>query len=84
MYTKTTLSKFSIVTAWVFVLLASGLPRILLQEVFGYQVPSHLASGITAFVFGLGLGLSGSSPPANSLPLLRMGIVFLALLRVKH
>jgi len=47
-----------IVTAWIFLLLASGLPRIILQEVFGYQVSLNLSSFVAAFVILIGLTLT--------------------------
>lgn len=47
-----------LVTAWGFLLLASGLPRIILQEIFDYQVSNSLASGIAAVVILVGLGLT--------------------------
>lgn len=45
-------------TAWGFLLLASGLPRIILQEVFNYQVSNNLGSGIAAVVILVGLALT--------------------------
>ncbi|MGZ9223603.1 MAG: CPBP family intramembrane glutamic endopeptidase [Anaerolineales bacterium] len=42
-------------TAWGFLLLASGLPGIILQEIFNYQVSRNLASGIAAVVILAGL-----------------------------
>jgi CAAX amino terminal protease family. len=47
-----------IVTAWIFLLLASGLPRIILQEVFGYPVSFNSASMIAAVVIFIGLILT--------------------------
>ncbi len=47
-----------LVIAWGFLLLASGLPRIILQEVFNYPVSNSLASGIAAIVIIAGLALT--------------------------
>jgi uncharacterized protein len=47
-----------LVTAWGFLLLASGLPRIILQEFFQYQVSNSLGSGIAAVVILVGLALT--------------------------
>lgn len=48
----------TIVTAWIFLLLASGLPRIILQEIFKYQVSADLGSGIAAAVVLTGFALT--------------------------
>ncbi len=58
MTTEPSTSKTLIVTAWTFLLLASGLPRIILQEVLGYQVSFNLASVIAAVVISIGLILT--------------------------
>lgn len=42
--------KTLIVTSWIFLLLASGLPRIVLQEVFKYQVSADLGALIAGSV----------------------------------
>lgn len=47
--------KILIVVAWVFLLLSSGLPKIILQEVFAYQVSFNWMSGVAAVVILLGL-----------------------------
>lgn len=47
-----------LITAWGFLLLASGLPRIILQEVFNHQVSNDLVSGIAAVVILAGLTLT--------------------------
>ena len=47
-----------IVTAWIFLLLASGLPRIVLQEIIGNQVSFNLSSGIALMVLTIGLILT--------------------------
>jgi len=47
-----------LVTAWGFLLLASGLPRIILQEIFRYPVSGDLASSIAAIVLLAGLALT--------------------------
>ena len=69
MKTENSKSKTLVITAWVFLLLASDLPRIVLQEIFDYQVsivvgisgltfPNDLGFGISAVVVILGLGLT--------------------------
>jgi hypothetical protein len=58
MTTEESKSRTAIFTAWAFLLLASGLPRIILQEVLGYQISMDLASGITAAVLVIGLILT--------------------------
>src|SRR5688500_3129842 len=47
-----------LITAWGLLLLASGLPRIILQELFDYQVSGNLGSGIAAVVVLVGLALT--------------------------
>jgi hypothetical protein len=47
-----------IITAWIFLLLASGLPRIILQEIFKYQVSGDLGFGIAAVVIVIGFALT--------------------------
>jgi hypothetical protein len=44
MATQASKSRILLITAWAFLLLASGLPGIILQEVFGYEVSFKLAS----------------------------------------
>jgi hypothetical protein len=56
-----------LVTAWGFLLLASGLPRIILQEIFNYQVSSNLGSGIAAVVILVGLALTFAWSPVRAL-----------------
>ena len=58
MTTEPSTSKTLIVTAWIFLLVASGLPRIILQEVLGYQVSFNFASMIAAVVIFIGLILT--------------------------
>lgn len=58
MTTETSKPKSLIITAWVFLLLASNLPRIILQEIFKYQVSSDLGSGISASVVVIGFVLT--------------------------
>ena len=58
MATEVSKSRALIVTAWVFLLFASGLPRILLQEIFDYQVSAALGTAIAATVVLLGLVLT--------------------------
>ena len=48
----------TVVTAWIFLLLASGLPRIILQEIFKYQVSGDLGAGIAAVVVVIGFALT--------------------------
>lgn len=50
--------KILTITAWIFLLLASGLPRIVLQEIFKYKVSGDLGSGIAAVVVIIGLALT--------------------------
>jgi len=45
-------------TAWIFLLLSSGLPRIALQEIFGYKVSFNLSSVIAALIILIGLALT--------------------------
>jgi membrane protease YdiL (CAAX protease family) len=47
-----------LITAWVFLLLASQLPRIILQELFNYQVSNNLVFGVPAMVILIGLILT--------------------------
>lgn len=47
-----------LITAWGFLLLASGLPRIILQEIFQYQVSSNLGSGMAVMIILVGLALT--------------------------
>jgi len=56
--TEPSKSRTLIVTAWIFLLLAAGLPRIIFQEVFSYQVSFNLASVIAAAVILIGLILT--------------------------
>jgi len=58
MTAETSKNKILIFTAWVFLLLASDLPRILLQEIFGYRVSDDLRSGMAAVVVVIGFGLT--------------------------
>jgi CAAX protease family protein len=70
-------TKTVIVTAWIFLLLASGLPRIVLQEVFGYKVSLNLASLMAAIVILIGLTLTFLWTDARALR--QFFILFLAL-----
>ena len=47
--------KALIITAWTFLLLASGLPRIILQEAFKFEVSADLGAAIAGTVFLIGL-----------------------------
>lgn len=58
MTTETSKPRPLIITAWIFLLLASGLPRIILQEVFKYQVSGDLQSGIAAVIVMIGFALT--------------------------
>jgi hypothetical protein len=70
-----------LVTAWGFLLLASGLPRIILQEVFNYQVSNNLASGIAAVVILAGLTLTFTWNAVRALRI--FFILFLVLVAVE-
>lgn len=50
--------KVLIITAWVFLLFASGLPRIVLQEVFNYPVSADLGAFIAGGVVLIGFLLT--------------------------
>lgn len=63
MKTEISNPKTLVITAWIFILLTgglpgSGLPKIILQEIFDYQVSSNLEYGIAAVVVIVGLGLT--------------------------
>jgi membrane protease YdiL (CAAX protease family) len=58
MTTENLRTKTMVFTAWVFLLLASGLPRIVLQEIFHYPVSGDLGSGIAAAVVFAGFALT--------------------------
>jgi uncharacterized protein len=58
MATQPTKSRILLITAWAFLLLASGLPRIILQEVFGYEVSFKVSSLFVAVVIIMGLMLT--------------------------
>lgn len=47
-----------VITAWVFLLLASQVPRIILQEIFNYEVSNNLTFGVPAMVILIGLILT--------------------------
>jgi membrane protease YdiL (CAAX protease family) len=53
METQMSQSRAPAATAWVFLLLASSLPRIVLQEVFNYQVSEDLSAAIWSAVHRL-------------------------------
>jgi uncharacterized protein len=55
---ETSKPKALIVTSWIFLLLASGLPRIVLQEVFKYQVSADLGALIAGSVALIGFILT--------------------------
>lgn len=46
------------ITAWIFLLLASGLPRIIAQEIFDYEVSFDLSSAFAAIIIIIGLTLT--------------------------
>jgi len=56
--TEISKSRALLFTAWIFLLLSSGLPRIILQEVFDYPVTSDLGAIIAATVVLTGLVLT--------------------------
>jgi len=58
MTTETSKPRSLIITAWVFLLLTSGLPRIILQEVFKYQVSADLGAEMALGVVLLGIALT--------------------------
>jgi hypothetical protein len=58
MTTETSKPRSLIITAWVFLLLTSGLPRIILQEVFKYQVSADLGAEMAMAVVLLGIALT--------------------------
>lgn len=47
-----------LVIAWTFLLLASNLPRIILQELFEFQVSANLGFGLAVLVIIMGLALT--------------------------
>ncbi|MFZ5882991.1 MAG: CPBP family intramembrane glutamic endopeptidase [Chloroflexota bacterium] len=55
---ETSKSKALIVTAWVFLCLSSGLPKIILQEIFKSPVSADLSAAIAAGVTLAGLALT--------------------------
>ena len=73
--------KTLIVTAWVFLLLASQLPLILLQEIFHQDVSGDARSAITAGVVILGLALTYAWETVR--PLRSFFILFLVLVGVE-
>ena len=58
MTTEHSKPKTLIVISWVFLLLASGLPRILLQEIFKFQVSSNLGAVLAGGVVLVGFVLT--------------------------
>lgn len=67
MTTEDSTLRTRIVTAWVFLLLASGLPRIVLQEVFRYQVSTNLAALIELLILLVGFLLTFVWNPVRAL-----------------
>jgi len=59
--------KTSIIAAWVFILLASLLPKVLLQEIFHQTVSANLQSVISASAIIMGLLLSVVWEPLHRL-----------------
>lgn len=55
MKSETTQPRTLIIIAWVFLLLTSGLPRIILQEVFTYQVSADVSVMIAGSIALLGI-----------------------------
>lgn len=78
---RTDASMLVIVTAWLILLLASLLPKVILQEVFGQPVDFNLQSGMA-----LGVFLAGwlATLVWSSLHRLRPFLVILALLTAVH
>lgn len=58
MKSETTQPRTLIIIAWVFLLLTSGLPRIILQEVFTYQVSADVSVMIAGSIALLGILLT--------------------------
>jgi hypothetical protein len=58
MTAETSKPRSLIITAWVFLLLASGLPRILLQEILKFQISSDLGAVLAGGVVLAGLALT--------------------------
>ena len=73
--------KTMIITAWVFLLLSSTLPLIILQEVFHQTVSDDLRSAITASVVMVGLALTFLWDAVR--PLRSFFILFLVLVAVE-
>ncbi len=72
MKTEISNPKILVITAWVFILLTGGLPgvglpKIILQEIFDYQVSNDLEYGIAAAVVIVGLGLTFAWSAVRSL-----------------
>ena len=71
--------KALIITAWTFLLLASLLPKIVLQEIFKYQVSGDLGAVIAGSVFFIGLLLSFAWRTIRGLrPFFILGLVLVA------
>ena len=67
MTAETSKPRSLIVIAWVFLLLASGLPRILLQEIFKFEVSSDLGAVIAGGTVLVGLVLTFLWQPMRAL-----------------
>jgi len=72
MKTEFSKPKILVITAWVFTLLVGGLPgvglpKIILQEIFAYQVSNDLEYGFAAVVVIVGLGLTFAWSAVRSL-----------------
>ncbi|MBI5295484.1 MAG: CPBP family intramembrane metalloprotease [Chloroflexi bacterium] len=78
---STSSRKTLIVIAWVFLLLASQLPRIILQEVFHQDISEDVRSAITAGVVLVGLALTYLWESVR--PLRSFFILFLVLVGVE-
>src|SRR5215216_4238444 len=81
MATQASKSRLLLITAWGFLLLASGLPRIILQEVFGYEVSFKLSSLFVAAVMIIGWMLALVWSEVRSLR--QFFILFLALVGIE-
>jgi hypothetical protein len=78
---NTSPQKSLVVTAWTFLLLASLLPIIILQEIFGYSVSGDLRSAMAGAVILIGMALTFAWKPIR--PLRQFFFLFLVLIAVE-
>jgi hypothetical protein len=78
---NTSPQKSLVVTAWTFLLLASLLPIIILQEIFDYSVSGDLRSAMTGAVILIGMALTFAWKPIG--PLRPFFFLFLVLVVVE-